>query len=213
MVKSLQKQRFYHSERHFWWVNLSSKLCSPGGKLINRKIVAAALSFAVLLGTSACSLKSEVPTLQMYAPSEGIDGDLASVALRNFIYLSNGTNSVLIGSAINTTGETVTFNLQFGDSAERAIVEITLQPYEKLDIGYNGNASVNIPAPGKPGDVVSIFAAEPGATAIRLNVPVLDGRLEQYADLVNAIDSETLSPSAEPTATAEPTPSPTPSGN
>ena len=177
--------------------------------MFNRKLAVAALSVSVLLGTSACSFTRNVPTLQMYAPSEGVDGNLNAVHLRNFIFLTNGTETALIGSAVNTTEQSVTFNLQFGDNLDRATVDLTLEPGQKLDIGYNGNAPAVLPLTTKAGDVVSIFAAEPGANPIRLNVPVLDGRLSQYTELMNTI----FTPTAAPTATPEATPSPSASGN
>ncbi|MEN9753151.1 MAG: hypothetical protein RL670_842 [Actinomycetota bacterium] len=154
--------------------------------MFNRKLAALALSATVLLGTSACSFSSNIPTLQMYAPSEGVDADTTNVALRNFIYLSNGTNSELIGSAVNTTNKVVKFSLTFETEAAKTVVDFELAAGEKLDIGYNGNPGIALPANGKPGDIEPISVTE-GSETVNMNVPILDGSLPQYAELVKTL--------------------------
>ncbi len=154
--------------------------------MFNRKFAAVALAATVLLGTSACSMTHDVASLQMYTPSEGVDGDTSSVALRNFIVLSNGTISELIGSAINTTQKTVNFSLSYQSATGNQTANYSLKAGEKLDIGYNGQAGIAVAEGGKPGEVTVVGAAE-GSDSIKLNVPVLDGTLPQYTDLVSSL--------------------------
>ena len=154
--------------------------------MFNRKIAAVALAATVLLGTSACSLTSDVPTLQMYAPSDGVDGDTASVAFRNFIVLTNGSASELIGSAINTTQKPVNFSLSYQSATGAQTSNFTLKAGQKLDFGYNSSDAIALANGKKPGEVTVIGASE-GSESIKFNAPVLDGTLSQYTDLVNSL--------------------------
>jgi hypothetical protein len=152
-------------------------------KLFNRKFAAIAISGLLVLGTSACSFTRDVPSLQTYAPSEGIDGDTANVALRNLIILTNGTKAELIGSLVNVGNKASSVSLEIpGLSA----ANFSLKAGEKLDIGYNGNAAIALSATGKAGDVETVKVTE-GTQNISLNVPILDGGLSQYTDLVNSL--------------------------
>ena len=154
--------------------------------MFNRNIAVLALAATVLLGTSACSITGNVPTLQMYTPSDGVDGDTSSVAFRNFIVLSNGTVSELIGSAINTTQKDVSFSLSYQGAAGSQTASYSLKAGQKLDFGYNGQSAIAVANAGKAGEVTVVGAAE-GSDSIKLNVPILDGTLPQYTDLVNSL--------------------------
>jgi len=154
--------------------------------LFNRKIAAVALAATVLLGTSACSITSDIPTLQMYAPSEGVDGNTKSIALRNFLVLSNGTSAELIGSAINTTNQNVAFSLTYQGANGSATENYSLKPQQKLDFGYNGNAGLAVAGADKVGQNIVVKVTE-GTESISMNAQILDGTLSQYTDLVNSL--------------------------
>ena len=154
--------------------------------MFNRRIAAIALAATVLFGTSACSITGNVPTLQMYSASDGVNGDTSSVAFRNFIVLSNGTVSELIGSAINTTQKDVSFSLSHQGAAGNQTASYSLKAGQKLDFGYNGQSAIAVANAGKAGEVTVVGAAE-GSDSIKLNVPILDGTLPQYTDLVNSL--------------------------
>jgi hypothetical protein len=154
--------------------------------LFNRKIAAAALAATVLLGTSACSITRDIPTLQQYSPSEGVDGDTKSVALRNFLVLTNGTSAELIGSAINTTNKNVNFSLSYEGTNGSETANYSLKPQQKLDFGYNGNAGLAAASTLTPGQNSTLKVTE-GSQTISLNAQILDGTLSQYTDLVNSL--------------------------
>ena len=58
---------------------------------------------------------------------------------------------------------------------------------QKLDLGYNGNAPLNIALAGKAGETVTVYASTGTETAATLDVPILDGTLSEYKDLVDAL--------------------------
>lgn len=179
--------------------------------MVVRKFVAAlAVSAALVLGTTGCSLSRNVESLQAYVPSDGAEAAVDGVKALNIIYLTTnvvpkdswaGTEvGAIIGSFVNTTKEPVQIRLQFNeDSADasdvvapqkREWVSEVIAPGAKYDIGYNENPALSailLKDNGyavKPGSLVSVWFAVNNGAGVELRVPALDGSLEQYAPLV-----------------------------
>lgn len=172
-----------------------------------RKFVTAiALVSAVTLGTSGCSLTHNVPTLMSYAPSDGTQLNLGGVDARNVIYLTSrntdGTSAevgALIGTFVNTTTAPLTVVLQFDEDASSDPAVTTPQTFTwesnpipaggKLELGYNESPALEALLLGtngmtvQPGDLVAIKISV-GDKQASLNVPALDGSLDQYAPLL-----------------------------
>ena len=149
-----------------------------------RKVTSAvAISAALLLGTTGCSLSSNVDSMQAYAPSDGSQMDLANVKLRNFIYLSDGTSGKLIGSVVNNNSTDVTVQFEYIDFDIRTKTDpITVSSGETLGLGSGSDTEgLAVTIWGKPGQNIDIWVSIDGATGERFVVPVLDGTLEQYA--------------------------------
>ena len=178
--------------------------------MVVRKFVAAlAVSSALILGTSGCSLTSNIATQQPYAPSDGTEAMVDDVKALNIIYLTEATQGSeaieiggLIGSFVNTSDEPVQVFLQFEADGSTAPDVITAQtrdwvsdfiaPGEKYDLGYNGNSALaalllNAGKVTKPGDVVKVWFSVNNGTATELRVPALDASLEQYAPLIEQL--------------------------
>ena len=149
-----------------------------------RKVTSAvAISAALLLGTTGCSLNRNVDSMQAYAPSDGSQKDLANVKLRNFIYLSDGASGKLIGSVVNNNSADVTVQFEYTDFDTRTKTDpITVSAGETLGLGAgNDTEGLAVTISGKPGENLDIWVSIDGATGERFVVPVLDGTLEQYA--------------------------------
>jgi hypothetical protein len=149
-----------------------------------RKIVTvAAISSALLLGTTGCSLNNHVDSMLAYAPSDGSQLNIGNVKLRNFIYLSDGTSGKLIGSVVNDESTDVTVQFEYTDAGINTKTDpITISAGETLGLGANGDTEgLPVTITGKPGDNITIFVSVNGATGQQFVVPVLDSKLEQYA--------------------------------
>lgn len=178
--------------------------------MVVRKFVAAlAVSTALILGTSGCSLTNNIATQQPYAPSDGTEAMVDDVKALNIIYLTEATKDSteveiggLIGSFVNTSDVPIQVFLQFEADGSPAPDVITSQtrdwvsdfiaPGKKYDLGYNGNAALaalllNSGTVTKPGDVVKVWFSVNNGTAVELRVPALDGSLEQYAPLIEQL--------------------------
>lgn len=159
-----------------------------------RKFVAVAIAASVLLGTAGCTFTSPVASKIDYAPADGSQADLETVKVRNFVYLTNGTVSALAGSIINPGLEAKTLTIAYTDAAlnELKQVSFTVNPGQKLDLGFNGGQALAINLGGKAGDVVTIKVTE-GSSSQDLNVPVLDDTFDFYKPIIDSL--ETVAPS------------------
>ena len=183
--------------------------------VVRKFVTAVAVSVALVLGTTGCSLTHNVPTLQSYSPSDGAEAVVDGVKALNVIYLTQ-TNTPkdswagtevggIIGSFVNTTNQPVQIRLQFTEDASNATDVISSQkrewvseviaPGAKYDLGYNENpalAAILLKADGKvaaPGSLVNIWLAVNDGAGVELRVPALDGTLEQYSALVQNLDA------------------------
>lgn len=175
--------------------------------VVRKFVTALAVSTALVLGTTGCSLTHNIPSLQAYAPSDGAEAAVDGVKALNIIYLTKRTDDAtstevgaIIGSFVNTTSEPVQIRLQFtADGSEAADIISSekrewlseeIAPGGKLDFGYNENPGLSAillkanESKVNPGDLVSIWFAVGNGNGVELRVPALDGSLEQYAPLV-----------------------------
>jgi hypothetical protein len=193
MGVSLQKQRFYHSLALFHRAKLGGLFSfTQEEKVSIRKFAAIGLAASLLLGTTGCSLFSPVASMVTYSPGDGTQIDLETVKIRNFMYLSDGKGGeALFGSIINPSLESKSIKIQYVDGTlnEKKEVAINLLAGQKIDLGYNGGSALAIDLDGEPGGVVEVFIIEGSNTGKRIEIPVLDGTLDQYKDLVDALQT------------------------
>lgn len=178
--------------------------------VVRKFVTALAVSTALVLGTTGCSLTHNVESLQSYSPSDGAEAVVDGVKALNVIYLTEtvvpkdawaGTEiGGIIGSFVNTTDKPVQIRLQFSEDAANATDVVSAQkrewvseviaPGAKYDLGYNENAALSailLNAKGglvNPGSIVSVWFAVNDGAGVELRVPALDGTLQQYAPLV-----------------------------
>ena len=153
-----------------------------------RKIVTGvAIGAVVLLSTTGCSITSNIASLQQYAPSDGFSLDYGTVKFRNFFYMVIGDQRHLVGSVVNSGLDSQTVTLQYVDAAtgEKVDYDLTVEAGKKLDFGFNENASLDFNLLGVAGGTTSFYVLQPDTPAKQFVVPVLDGTLPAYQDLVN----------------------------
>ena len=176
--------------------------------VVRKFVTALAVSTALVLGTTGCSLSHNIASMQPFAPSDGTQITVDGVKGLNMIYLTkrvSGLDAVevgaLIGSFVNNSGEPVQLRIQYEVDGSEAPDVISIQkkewvseiiaPGEKYDIGYNESPAISGIAlgskktPAMPGELVSIFIAVNDGPGSELKVPALDGSLEQYLPLVD----------------------------
>jgi hypothetical protein len=176
-----------------------------------RKFATVAVAASLLLGTAGCTFMNPIASRIDYAPSDGTQVNFENVDARNFIYLSDGNgHAALFGSLVNRGIEATTVKLQYTDatSSEKKETSYTLLPQQKLDFGYNNTSPLQFNLGGKPGATVTVFVIAGSETGKAMNVPVLDGTLAEYSDLVKQLGGNgMISSHSMETATPTPTPS------
>ena len=154
-----------------------------------RRLAAALLlTGATALGVGACS---PITTMNSYAPSDGVRGDLGTqLRVENLMILSpaEGAEGVMLGALVNETTSAVDVSLAVeGVSGGQ---QLSVPAQDTLLLGPDHEA-VTIPAvPVPPGAVVSVQVSTPESGSVALDVPVLDGTLPAYRELVPAAPEE-----------------------
>lgn len=146
-----------------------------------------ALGATVLMLTTGCSITDNIASLKQYAPSDGFSLNFGNVKFRNFIYVVVGEKRHLIGSVINSGLEAQTLTLQYTDAAngEKVNFELNVPAEKKLDFGYNENASLEFNLPAMAGGTTSFYVLQKDVPAKQFVVPVLDGTLPEYQNVVD----------------------------
>lgn len=152
----------------------------------SKKLLAALAAVLTIFALTGCSLSREVASLDPYAPSDGVQLDLPELKARNVLFVSDGKGSaVLIGSFVNSTGETLNAELETRDSnGEVVITRITIPAESKFDLGYNGSEGKELTLTELPGSMHPVYLRVTGDPA-QLLVPILDGTLEEYRPFID----------------------------
>ena len=150
-----------------------------------RKFAAVALAAGVMFGTAGCNMISHVATNDAYAPSDGAQADVSDVRARNFLLLTDGTKSILIGTLVNSGVDPVNVTLNYVDNGAKKANQASLGGGQKIDYGYNGTAALPVVTDLKAGSLFELTVLANGEKQ-ELRVPVLDGTLAEYKAILDA---------------------------
>ena len=150
-----------------------------------RKFVAVALAAGVMFGTAGCNMISHVATNDVYAPSDGAQVDVSGLHARNFLLLTDGTKSILIGSLVNGNTDPVSASLSYEDGGAQKTTQVNLNGAQKFDLGYNGTSALPVASELPAGAIFKVTVAV-GSEKQELRVPVLDGTLPEYKAVLDA---------------------------
>jgi hypothetical protein len=161
-----------------------------------KKITSLSLLALATFSLAGCSLSNNIASLQPYAPSDGVQVDAQSLKARNVLLIQGESGkAVLIGSFVNSSNEDLMASVQTKDAAGQDIrVEFAVKAGTKFDLGYNGTEPVSfqltVPPKGKKavsGQVHQV-AVSGGGDPYVLDVPVMDGSLEEYREYAEALN-------------------------
>ncbi|WP_435746554.1 DNA modification methylase [Microbacterium sp. PMB16] len=171
----------------------------------SRLVASAALSAVVLLGATGCTFISPQATKIEYSASDGVNVSDADGPLdvRNAFIVATEDGSVgnFIAAIVNPTDESATLT-------------IALEGIDPFTVTVPAGGTVSLGADEEPLRIVDLDTM-PGATiemhfqsgdsiGVKTEVPVLDGSLPYYTDLVPELVTST--PMPMPTDTAAPAP-------
>jgi hypothetical protein len=170
-------------------------------------VVGAVLALAAAL--SGCSVTNQITTEVAYSASDGVRATLGDLTAENLLIVAEAADApgALQGALTNRGDDPLTVQLSLAGSTERVRVE----PGATVLLGgadHEDAEQVVFDAAGAPGSTVELTLSTTAAGEETVPVPVLDGTLPEYADLVPEVVEETPEPTATETASAEDTTEP-----
>ncbi len=156
---------------------------------MRRVLSALAVSTLVVTITTGCQFMQPVRSLDPYAPSDGFQTDIDDLKARNFMLLELENEAALIGSFVNSGNEDVDVTVQIINGDNRTETSVEVPAGGKTDMGYNGFAPklVELPDEVIAGQLYPIYIQVDNGTPRELFVPVLDGALEEYQQMIDLL--------------------------
>lgn len=149
------------------------------------------LALAVALGTAGCNLVAPQATTKHYDASDGVSGNVGQIDVRNAVIITDGMGGT-VGNLVVTfvNNDTKSHRVAISSGAGgSAVSEVTVEPGQvklvgtKPDTASNSNVFLlNFTA--IPGSIYPLYFQYGDQTGLKLQVPVLDGGLPEYTDLV-----------------------------
>lgn len=174
----------------------------------SRLVASAAISALVLLGATGCTFISPQATTIEYSASDGVNVSDADgpIDVRNAFIVANEDGSVgnFIAAVVNPTGDEATLTIAI-DGLEP--MTVTVPARKTISFGADGEEPLRIDGlDTMPGATIEMHFQSGDGAGTKTEVPVLDGSLSYYADLVPTESTPEPSPTPMPTDTAAPAP-------
>ena len=148
-------------------------------------------SAVVLLSTAGCTFFAPQTTLKPYDPSDGVNTQIGDVYIRNVLLLTeDGNDASLLVNVVNETdnGQNVKFQYEGTDSdgtTGKVDKSVFANPGTATSIGGHGNNQIVLTGiNAKPGTLFPVFVQYGDQTGKQLLVPVLDGTIKPYDELL-----------------------------
>jgi hypothetical protein len=171
-----------------------------------RPVVVGAVALVAAAVLSGCSATNPITTEMAYAASDGVRATLGDLTAENLLLVAAAADSpgALQGALTNRGDDPLTVEVATDDAAELVFVPAG----GTVLLGGESGDEVVLDTPGAPGSTVEMTLTTDAAGTETVQVPVLDGTLPEYADLVPE-EVVVIVPEPEPTATTAPAPAPT----
>jgi hypothetical protein len=149
-----------------------------------RLAASAALALGIAIGGSGCAMITYQATTEEYDASDGVSTDLGTIDLRNVLVVSeDGEEGNLIASISNTGEDDATLEIEVVETGDT--FEVDVDAGDTVSLGAGDEEPLLIADLGaEVGGLVSIYFQHGTEEGRELGVPVLDGRLPEYEDLV-----------------------------
>jgi hypothetical protein len=153
----------------------------------SRLIASLALGALVVLGTSGCAMLSTQATSIQYSASDGVNiPDSGPLQVRNVLIVSDeeGVDGVLVAAIVNSTSESQTLTIEYGEGSKTTE---TIRVPANTTVSLGTEETDPLPLEGidtKPGANLPMFFQSGDSDGVLFDVPVLDGSLDYYGDLL-----------------------------
>lgn len=155
-----------------------------GTQRARRLSLIAAIGIGAMAFTGCSAINPQSTTL-IYSASDGVRFDLGRMELRNVLIISEGAGQPgrVTGAFYNQSSSDITLTFS---GAEGSQTEITVKPGIPVILNSDNDAALLSTVEQPPGAVETLELRISGAESetASLQVPILDGTLEEYKDLV-----------------------------
>jgi hypothetical protein len=163
-----------------------------------RALASAALAGLVILGATGCQAVTSQATTIIYSPADGVsvpDAEGAPIEIRNAVVIADdeGEQGNLAAALVNRTESAGTLTLEWGDES----TTVRVPADSVVSLGTAAEDPLLLDAIDTlPGATLPIYFQSGDAEGVLTEVPVLNGCLEQFEDLVpgGASDCERETP-------------------
>ena len=123
-------------------------------------------------------------TTEKYDPSDGVSADVGDLDLRNILLVSeDGEAGTLVMTVVNTGDSDATLGVQVG-AGGGDVTEIEVEAGQTLVLGSEDEEKVVLEGlDAEVGGLALLYFQAGDAEGLEKQVPVLDSRLPEYADL------------------------------
>lgn len=140
------------------------------------------------VGTSGCAMLSTQATMIPYSPSDGVNiPDSGPLQVRNVLVVSDeeGVDGNLVAAIVNGTSEAHTLNIEYGEGSSKSAEKIRVPANTTVSLGTAETDPLLLEGiDTKPGANLPMFFQSGDSDGILFDVPVLDGSLDYYGDLL-----------------------------
>jgi hypothetical protein len=152
--------------------------------VLTRRTRSAAAAVAAIAVLAGCSATNPITTSFDYDPSDGVSQRLGDVRVGNLLLLAaeEGGAGTFVGFVANGGGQPASVVIALGGEQSD---QIDVPAGQTVLIGPEGDETVDVEAvPAAPGSKVDVTVTTDVSGAATVQVPVLDGTLPEYADLL-----------------------------
>ncbi len=153
--------------------------------MISRRLASLALGTAIVLGATGCSMVSPQATTIPYSASDGVNvPESGPLQVRNALVVSDesGATGNFVAAIVNDTDSAQTLNV----GVSGAVATVRVPARSVVSLGADAEPLLLESLGTTPGHYVEIAFQSGDGAGVEIAVPVLDGTLPQYTDLVPA---------------------------
>lgn len=166
----------------------------------SRLFASVAVSAAVVLGATGCSMISPQGTTVSYSAGDGVNVAVvqgAPLEVRNALIVAtdDGSTGNLLAGIVNTTDQDQTLTVQVGEGSSKTTHTVQVPANAVASLGGSDDPLRLDGLDVMPGSTVKVYFQSGSVNGALANVPVLNGQEPYLSNYV---------PQPEPTATATP---------
>ena len=151
----------------------------------SRLVASAAISALVLLGATGCTFITPQSTEIQYSASDGVNiaDTEGPLEIRNAMIIAteDGSTGNLVAAIVNPTDKAATLTVEI-EGLDPLTVRVGAD--DSISLGANAEPLRIDDLDTMPGATIKVYFQSGDATGAAADVPVLDGSLSYYADLV-----------------------------